>query len=289
MSTTPTTSPFETDNSLPVQPKSANDGSAGDPNSIEAPPFDLAQPFDLKLPARGRRGNVMVRHMLRRPTLRDLMERDAAQPYRTRMIKEDKEEPIPDLNNKANIRLYNKLIAMTSGYKYNVQEDMSADDRAQALAAIPDQHKNDIIGVITPVETEYVPEALADGAEDSDVFVYGEGLTYKFKTTFGVQGKFEATFVMNEPNDAQLTEYRGSTHFAIDKAGGFRKPITEMTVDLKPAVKIFDELVQSVEGLVVDGTAVDVTNKLHLQLIDAYMKRSVLNQLVKQTQLDLDF
>jgi len=264
----------------------ANDGEGGDPNSIEAPPFDLAEPFDMTFNARGRSGKVKVRHILRRATLRDLMERDQAQPYRTRMLNDDVEEPVPDLDNKADIKLYDKLVVKTFGYRVNVEPDQSQDDRKSALAAIPGQHKKDIISAITPVNTDYVPEALPESADGDEVFVYGEGLTYKFVSTFGFNDQFKATVVMREPNDAQLSKFKGSTKFAIDKTTQ-RRPVTEMRVDLKPAVEIFDSLVESIDGFIVSGSAFELSNKLHLALVDPYLKRSVLNALVKQTQLDL--
>jgi len=259
-------------------------------NSIEAKPFDLAEPFDVSFEARGRHGKIRVRHVLRRASTKDLLERDAAQPYRSRDNGEDIEEVLTDTSaSPADIKLYNKLVLLTEGYAAVLTESNSQDKDARktALDAVPPTHKQSIIGAILPVTTKYVPEPLPEGASaEGEVFVWGEGLTYKFESEVGVNGAFKVTTVMREPTETQMNDYRArSTHFFVEK--GQRKPVTRVTVDLRPAIEVFDALVESIDGFVVGGEQFDVSNKLHLQLVDPYFKRSVVDQLMKQTQLDL--
>lgn len=270
------------------QPAADYNTTNNDENSIEAKPFDLAEPFDLTFEARGRRGKVRVRHVLRRPTVKELLERDAAQPYRSRDNGEDVEEVLTDASvSPADVKLYNRLVLLTEGYRVVVADGQDKEARKSALDAVPPTHKQSIVGAVLPVNTKYVPEAMPEGASDeAEVFVWGEGLTYKFESEVGANGAFKVTTVMREPSEAQMNSYRArSTHFFVEK--GARQPVTRVTVDLRPSIELFDALVESVDGFVVGGEAFDVKDKLHLQLIDPYFKRSVVDQLMKQTQLDL--
>lgn len=264
-----------------------NTGESDDPNSTAPVLFDLAEPFDLRLNARGPKGKIPVRHVLKQPTLAQLTARDEAQPYRSQMITDEIERPIADVKNTADVNLYDKLVLLTEGYRLNVVEGQTPEERAAALKAIPPTHKKNVISQILPVETKYVPEPMETGedGEDTEVFKWGENLTYKFECEFGVDGMFKAIVVMNEPSSDHIDQYHSATHFDIEK--GSRKPVTRMTIELKPSVVVFDELVKDISGFVVKGQPFDVTNPMHVKLVSGYLKRSVMTALIKQTQLDL--
>lgn len=259
-----------------------------DGNSVEPAKFDLAEPFDLRFKAHGRHGKIPVRHVLRQPTLRDLIERDAAQPYRSQMVNDDVERPVADIGNTADEKLYNKLVTHTEGYKFNVTEGQSPEERAAALSTknIPKQHKKNVISQIVQFDAKYVIEPISDGAdEDTEVFQWGENLTYKFTVEFGPNGLYKVTVVMNEPSTEQLDQYHQATNFEIER--GTRNPITRMNVDLKPVVIVFDELLNNADGFLVAGVPFDSKNPLHIKLVNGYFKRAVMTALVKQTQLDM--
>jgi hypothetical protein len=94
---------------------------------------------------------------------------------------------------------------------------------------------------------------------------------------------------MKEPSQRQLEKYNGATKFFIEKKKGSasNKPVTKITVDLTPAVEIFDASVAGVEGLSIKEQILDTSNKEHLSLIPAHIKRSVVDAVMAGTKLDL--
>jgi hypothetical protein len=249
---------------------------------IVVPALELTEPFDREAHGKVRGHKVRVFHRVGRPTLQLLQERDDKQPYRSQMVTEDRERLLADVTGKADAELYDQLVLLTEGYKYNVSEGQGDSERQQALKAIPRAHKSDMMRAILEVKSEVVPE----GEEEIDTFVWGQGLSYRIRTEIGDQGQFVAYTTMNEPTNKQLDDYGvASTDFEIEK--GQRKPITRVHAKLAPAVQLFDELVVSIEGFTVNGQPIDISDKRQLLLVDPYFKRSVLDALMKETRLDL--
>lgn len=254
------------------------------PLTVEPTSFELNEPFEREAQARTRGHKVTVFHRLRRPTQKELQARDDSQPYRSQDIGNDEEQVLADTSGRADVRLYELLVLGTKGYQKNVAEGQTEDERRAALAAIPPQHKIDMVRSIVAVQSEVV----YDDAEDEvvETFLFGDGATYRVKSELGDQGQFVAFSVMNEPTQRQIEAYTaGATKFTLEK--GQRKPVTKITVSLAPAVELYDKLVESIEGLTVNGEPINVGDERQLALVDPYMKRSVIDALMKETRLQM--
>jgi hypothetical protein len=244
--------------------------------------LELTEPFDREAFGKVRGHKVRVFHRIARPNIQQLQERDDKQPYRSQMVNEDRERLLSDVSGRADAELYDQLVLLTEGYKYNVVDGQDESARTQALNSVPRAHKSDMMRAILEVKSEVVPE----GEEEVDTFVWGQGLTYRIRTEIGDQGQFVAYSTMREPTNRQLDDYSlASTDFEIEK--GQRKPITRVHTKLAPAVQLFDELVDAIEGFTVNGKPINVKDKRQLALVDPYFKRSVLDALMKETRLDL--
>lgn len=254
------------------------------PLTTEPTSFELNEPFEREAEARSRGRKVKVFHRLRRPTQRELQARDDSQPYRSQDIGNDEEQVLADTSGRPDVRLYDLLVLGTKGYQKNVAEGQTDDERSAALAAIPPQHKIDMVRSILAVQSEVV----YDDAEDEvvETFLFGDGATYRVKSELGDQGQFVVFSTMNEPTQRQIEAYTaGATKFTLEK--GQRKPVTKITVSIAPAVELYDKLVESIEGLTVNGEPLDVNDERQLALVDPYMKRSVVDALMKETRLQM--
>jgi hypothetical protein len=244
--------------------------------------FELTEPREVEGRAAQRGKKIPVVHTLREASLAELQARDALRPYRSRDIGNEEEEVLADRTGTADVTLYEKLVIETKGYKLNVTPNQPAEDRAAALKSIPAQHKRSIIKDVTEFKSKPVYD-IEDGVEE--VFEWTENQTYRIRTELGTKGQFVVYTNIKEPSESQLEVYTGAVKFILEK--GELKPVTKITVELEPAVKLFDQLVQSIEGFTYKGQPVDVTSAEQLVRVNGYFKRSVLDAVVKETQLDL--
>ncbi len=242
--------------------------------------FELNDTVEHSGKAHHRGKKVKVTHEFRQPTFKELQDRDAAQPYRSQDVGGDTEQVLADISGKADVNLYNKLIVRTKGYKNDITPEMKAEEREQALQAIPSKHKVSMIRAILKVESEVVYD---DEAADSEGFEWNENQTYRVRTEIG--GKFVVYTNIKEPNQRQIEDYDGATKFYIER--GHKTPVTKITVDLAPAKRLFDVLVESNEGFTFDGQPIDVKNPKHVDAIGGYVKRSIIDAVMKETAIDL--
>lgn len=247
--------------------------------------FELADTLLKEAKATFKGKKIPVSHELKRPSLKDLEKRDLASPFRSQDVGNETDEVLADLSGKVDVELYDKLVVSTKGYKHNITPDLDPEARKQALKEIPPSHKIPVIQDLTKVSSEVV----YDGEDDGGVieFVWSEDQSYRVRTELGSKGQFVVYSTVKEPSEHQMDLYSGSTKFYIERAKGSSKPVTKIVSSLAPSVALFDEMVESIEGLTVDGKEVDVKNKAHLALVDAYMKRSVIDTVMKETRLDM--
>jgi hypothetical protein len=249
--------------------------------ATEVVAFELNDTIIRKAKATYRGKKLEVTHELRGPTFTELDNRDAAQPYRAQDIGNEEEEVLSDVSGKADAKLYDKLIVSTEGYKTNLQKEMSEEDKKDALLQIPHAHKTSIIRAILT----YPSEIVYDDDVDVDTFSWSEDQTYRVRTEIGDTGNFVVFSDIKEPSQKQIDDYTGAIKYVIEK--GHKKPVTRITVGLAPAVKLFDALVKNIEGFTVDGNPFDANNKQHLALVNGYIKRSIIDKVMKETRLDL--
>jgi hypothetical protein len=248
--------------------------------------FELNDTLERTATASQKGKKVSVTHELNRPSLQDLQKRDSKQAYRSQEVGESVDQVLSDLSGEVDVNLYNKLVVRTSGYKNNVSPEQSEEEREIALKGIPSQHKISIIQDLTKVTSEVV----YDESDEEEVveFVWSEDQTYRVRSELGTKGEFVIYSEVKEPSQRQIEIYNGARKFYIERPkGSTKKPITKITVDLAPAVKVFDELVQSMEGLTFNDNPVDVKDAKQLASVDAYLKRSILDAVMGATSLDL--
>jgi hypothetical protein len=254
------------------------------PTNTNTTTFELSDTLLKEAKATFKGKKIPVSHELKRPSLKDLEKRDLASPFRSQDVGNETDEVLADLSGKSDTELYDKLVVSTTGYKNNITPDMSSEDREKALKGIPRSHKIPVIQDLTKVSSEVV----YDGVDDEVVeFVWSEDQSYRIRTELGSKGQFVVYSTVREPSERQMDLYTGSTKFYLERAKGNSKPVTRIVSSLAPSVALFDEMVESIEGLTVDGKEVDVKNKTHLALVDAYMKRSVIDAVMKETRLDM--
>ncbi len=249
--------------------------------NVENISFDVTDTIERSAEAPFKGSKVKLTYQLRQPTLSELKDKEAKQPYRSMASGNEEEQVLSDLSGKADAQLFDKVIVKTIGYKENIEEGQSEESRAAILATIPVRHKVDIVRAVTTVDSEIV----YDDEQEVDSFVWAEDQEYRVRTEIGDTGNYVAYFTMKEPSQRQLEKYTGATKFFIEKGG--KKPVTKITVDVVPGVEIFDASVVSAEGLSVGSEILDVKNAAHLAQIPAHIKRNVVDEVMAGTRLDL--
>lgn len=271
------------DAALTNLPESTNSPATNETVSIEAllPMFELNEPYEAEFRAR----RTDVYHKLRKPTLQELIARDAATPYRSRDVGNDEEEVIADTSGRSDVILYDKLVLEARGYSAEplLFENLDVPEKLAGLAKIPSPHKVDIIRAMFALEAkvEY------DEEEVPEIFVWGEGNELKVRCEIGRgDNPYVVVHTVREPSERQIQDYRNrATRFTIEK--GTKKPVTKVITNLVPAVELYNALIVGIDGAVFNGQTVDVSNPTHLGAIDAYQKRAVIDAVLKETQLDL--
>lgn len=247
----------------------------------ESNDLELTAPRLVEAKASMRGKKVPVTHKLNNPDLKDLEKRDAAQPYRSRDVGNEEEEVLTNPIGPVDVALYDRLVIETTGYKLNVAQGQTDEERKAALKSIPSAHKRSAIKDLTEVHSEVV----YDGQDEVDVFEWTEDQTYRVRTELGANGQFVFYSTVKEPSEKQLEILGGATKFVLEK--GERKPITRITVQLEPAVQLANNLLRSFEGATYSKHPVDVSNAQQLASIHPYVKRSIITAVVKETELDM--
>ena len=240
--------------------------------------FELTEPITRKAHATRGTKRIPVAHTNRRLTLAELEERESAQPYRSRSTGSE-EEILSDLSGKADIRLYDRTVLKTEGYKHNVTGAQTKEERAVALNSIPPAHKIDVMRAGFVLKSELVFDESTE-----DEVVWGDDLVYRVRTEIFDKGQYVVHSNMREPSQAQVENFNPQSFF-IER--GSSTPITRISMKLTPVVKLFDRLVDSTEGFTYNGQPVDVKNPDHLASIDPYFKRDVINAVMSATRLSL--
>jgi hypothetical protein len=244
--------------------------------------FDLLEPFERSGKAHFRGKKINVTHTINCPTFQQLRERDAKLPYRSVTINDEKEQILSDMTGKVNVALYDMVVLKTSGYKLNVSEGQSAEDRKAALATIPLRHKKDIMTAVLTVESEVIYEH----EKEDDTFSWGDEQEYRVRTEIGDTGNFVIYTTVKEFTQEQIDEYDGATSFYLEKGG--KKPVTNITTTSLPvAVKLFDAQATEASGLTMGKDTFDLKKPEHLSKLSAHIKRSIVDSIMKETRLDL--
>lgn len=223
---------------------------------------------------------------LRRATLIELVARDDAKSFRSRALGGEKEEILSDPANGADVKLFDKTVDETRGYKFNVTPGQSADERQQALDAIPRGHKVDIIAAVYEVDAEL---QFSEAMLDADSFTWGGENEWAVKVDIGVNADHSVILTLQEPGETQITEYaQKSSKFTIERSG--KKPVTEISVKLVPGVSIGKTLLKGVEGYTINGETFDAKNPAHVEYLaqhEPYVLRAAVDAVMKVTRLDL--
>lgn len=243
--------------------------------------FDVTDTVERSADAPFNGGKVKLTYQLRQPTLSEIKDKEAKQPYRSMSSGNEEEQVLSDLSGKADAQLFDRLVVKTVGYKDNIEEGQTEEQRATVLKSIPLRHKVDIVRAVTAVDSEIV----YDNEQEVDSFVWTENQEYRVRTELGDTGNYIAYFTIREPSQRQMERYNGATKFFIEKGG--KKPVTKITVDVAPGVEIFDTSIISVEGLSVGSDTLDVKNTNHLAAIPPHIKRSVVDAVMAGTRLEL--
>jgi hypothetical protein len=258
------------------------ENSAFAPDAGAEQSFDLLEPFERTGKAHFHGKKINITHTLNRPTFSQLKERDAQLPYRSVAVSEDKEQILSDMSGKVNVKLYDALVQNTKGYKLDVANGQTEDERKAALTTIPPRHKKDIVTAILTVDSEVIYE----NEKEVDTFSWGDEQEYRVRTEIGDTGNFVIYSTVKEFTQDQIDKYDGATSFYLEKGG--KKPVTNITTTSLPvAVELFDAQVVSISGLKVGENEFDLKSSDHLAKLDAHVKRSIVDAIMKETKLDL--
>jgi hypothetical protein len=222
---------------------------------------------------------VVVKHFFRLPTVEDWERYFRGSSKLGTSRGRDTFELTAEIEER-NTELWTALIMRVEGYVMGGTPLMDKEDWQDL---IPVDHKNNAIaGFVTAwVPDEDVEEEVLDlGALTVDVILnvlHNEG--DKVVPT-------ELKFVFSTP-DASDYKAHSRTQGRMRLTRTKERNVSSISVptDIKPFVRLFDKLIQSVSGFVADGKPIMESDNW-IALIDAFYKREAVNQLFGSESLD---
>jgi hypothetical protein len=254
---------------------------------------------------------ILTTHVLGRPTFDDEDRRERMMPVITKEAGkvENSSASQTELDEvPANVALYNKIIKKMLGYEKVAGEGAPAEGLApedivqgrnadgeptemKAIDAIPDSHKSLAINGIFQSSRFEVEEkelqAFSLGAGREWVLIQSIGGKTKQEDGTLSPADYTIKYTFQEPSAAHLKKFRTLAFAAVSwkDANGFMRD--RRTVVLSVINELFNALVRSVEGFVVNGEAFDVRNPDHLSKIFGTYKKEAMLKLFIFLQADL--
>ncbi|HEY7181114.1 MAG TPA: hypothetical protein VIC84_06835 [Blastocatellia bacterium] len=231
-----------------------------------------------------RAGKFTLEHILRRPTLLQLNEREKELSVQTEEVVPGENRLIND-DEESNAKLWDKLIIAVKGYQY---DGVAADIWLQwtpTIAAtlgelIPDTHKSEAVRGL--YQTKFEIERPKDEEEQ------GFALGATTHTIIQKIGAFEIRHYLTAPKEGQRREARkkfSETRY-MGNAGNFR---TKVLTYLQPYVDFYDKLFMGIGGATLGGMCYGHISQRadFLAAIDPIYKRGAIDALMKSYNVAL--
>lgn len=213
--------------------------------SIPLYPLDQAE-IEVRITA----GNKTLCHKLRKPTLAQLMEREAQIRYESEAISNE-EERINSDDEAANARLWDALAASVKGYRLGKTDTQPVDawrNVDEALkTAIPAAHKS------TAVRSMYAFVCEVERDEDEG-FTLGDA-EWTVRQVFGDVDNpaYIVRHILRTPTESERRAFRQKSA-QVSFTKGSRKQKTRIATNLKAYVELYDALTLGLDGVTGGGS-----------------------------------
>lgn len=218
---------------------------------------------------------VIVTHVLRKPTLGELLEHEAQTVREVQEVNKNEDRIVSDTE-KANANLWDKLILKIQGYRgFDQEREPSADEKAQMRPG----HKS------TAVLAMYDATAEVEDTED------GLGLSGdKWRIKHGIGPNetpdFTVYHILREPNEDERIKFK-RTQSSQSLIRG-KKTRIKLAATLKAHVELYDALLDGIEGGTVNGETYSAANReAFIKAIDPFWKRQVVAALMDSLEAAL--
>lgn len=234
-------------------PQAAAAAVTREPDAEKAPGF----PLDWKTQEVVLKGG-RFRHVLRRPTVDQLIKRDAELQSEIPLSK-DGTIKLPDATatEETDARIYDELVESTDGYK----------------EIVPVQHK------AAAFHGMYIREIYV--AEDCDIF--GDEIRVVEETGRGFEADEKILHTFRQPTEEELRRYRRRTNNGTLKPGKRGRQTFVSASTLKTAIEHYDLWITSIYGVTVGGAGFSPDRKaVFVDAVDPLIKRQVVNEMVNE-------
>lgn len=223
----------------------------------------------------------IVRHKLRKPTLKELMEREDQIKYETVAVS-SRENELDSDDETANARLWDKIAVAVKGYK-------GIDDWAHLAeehrAAMRPGHK------VTAIRALYAGSCEIEGDEDS-VSIGAD--TWTVKQNIGTDDEnpdYIVRHILREPTEAERQKFKASAS-RTSYVTGAKKMRIRVRTNLKAHADLYDALIQGIEGATAVKYWGDVAHdqglrSLFLKEVDPMWKRQIIQCLMSALEAQL--
>jgi hypothetical protein len=209
---------------------------------------------------------AFVSHKLRKPSLEELIEWEKAQSYETVEVSKRENQIVSD-DETSTARLWDRIIVEVEGYNFK------DGDLGWRLLTDEQRAKTPLSHKLTAVKGLYRSQATVE--YDDAAGVSFDSQDWRIRQEIGSpDDPFIVIHTLREPTEAEAREFRkaaSSTSFVR----GARKQQLKVTTNLKAHVKLYDTLMQGVDGA--SG----------LPQMDAIFKRQVVSALMEALDAQL--
>lgn len=212
---------------------------------------------------------VYVRHLLKRPTLGQLEERERMSVAESINVGTGEDE-IESNGVKADLALWAQVVKQLAGYRGlpGATPAVLCDVRPEWLDKIPSPHKLFAVRLLTQMECEVVNTE----GDDDGFFDLGDSTVTVRQKIHGMT----VTHTLRQPTEAEYSSFKP---FRVSTKAVGKKSATRIQGNLKAFVEFYDKLIQGVEGATIGGQSI-VISPFTLKQIDALTKRAVVQAML---------
>lgn len=228
-----------------------------------------------------------LEHKLTRPTLADLIERDAQSVTELEEIAPGEDTFHTEVES-ANAKLWDKIAKQIRGYKTaGITKDAWAEVTPELAAKIPASHKS------TAISGLYASRCVVVKDDDEGFNLDGDTFIIRQELGAGEEPDYVILHTLKQPTESQRREYEKAAGKA-SQVFGSRKRKIRIRTNLKAEVALYDKLIERVDGATVSGEAWDsymAESKEQLggfvAAVDPVFKRQVIQTLLSSLSASL--
>lgn len=237
--------------------------------TVAAYPLDQDR-FTIHIQANGK----TLTHVLRRPTLNELSERDQQSVYETEEVSADQDTITLD-DERANANLWNKIAVSVGGYKtQGHRADETITVTPDIAEKIPSAHK------ATAIRGMYSFTAVIEASEDDGFDLDGENFVVAQTMGDADAPVYVIRHTLRQPTEGERQDYKKKASRTL-YSRGTKRTRARIVTNLKASVELYDKLFVEVGGVEYTGAQPVQT------MIDPAWKRQVVSTLMSSFESSL--